>query len=68
MLIVVFLFALIFDPEDGNDKFLRNVSVLPDYNNKQTNKQTNSGAADRQRTIPTKRRPLVGEVSDNFSG
>jgi hypothetical protein len=28
----------------------------------------NSGALVRQRTIPTKRSPLVGEVSANFSG
>jgi hypothetical protein len=32
-----------------------------------TNK-TNSGASVRQRTIPTERPPLVGEVSANFSG
>jgi hypothetical protein len=31
-------------------------------------KQTNSGASVRQRTIPTERPPLVGEVSANFSG
>jgi poly-D-alanine transfer protein DltD len=31
-------------------------------------KQTNSRALVRQRTIPTKRPPLVGEVSANFSG
>jgi hypothetical protein len=28
----------------------------------------NSGALVRQRTIPTKRSPLVGEVTANFSG
>jgi hypothetical protein len=28
----------------------------------------NSGASVRQRTIPTERPPLVGEVSANFSG
>jgi hypothetical protein len=33
----------------------------------QTNK-TNSGTLVRQRTIPTERPPLVGEVSANFSG
>jgi hypothetical protein len=31
-------------------------------------KQTNSGALVRQRTLPTERTPLVGEVSANFSG
>jgi hypothetical protein len=31
-------------------------------------KQTNSGASVRQRTIPTDRTPLVGEVSANFRG
>jgi hypothetical protein len=30
-------------------------------------KQTNSGALVRQRTVPTERPPLVGEVSGNFS-
>jgi hypothetical protein len=35
-------------------------------NNKQTNKQTNSVAPVRKRTIPTERPPLVGEVSANF--
>jgi hypothetical protein len=30
--------------------------------------KTNSGALVRQRTIPTERPPLVGEVSANFSG
>jgi hypothetical protein len=35
--------------------------------NKTTNK-TNSGALVRQRTIPTERPPLVGEVSANFGG
>jgi hypothetical protein len=30
-------------------------------------KQTNSGALVRQRTIPTERPPLVGEVSANFN-
>jgi hypothetical protein len=30
--------------------------------------KTNSGALVRQRTIPTERLPLVGEVSANFSG
>jgi hypothetical protein len=33
-----------------------------------TNNKTNSGALVRQRTIPTERPPLVGEVSANFSG
>jgi hypothetical protein len=28
----------------------------------------NSGALVRQRTIPTERPPLIGEVSANFSG
>jgi hypothetical protein len=31
-------------------------------------RQTNSGALIRQRTIPSERPPLVGEVSANFSG
>jgi hypothetical protein len=31
-------------------------------------KQKNSGALVRQRTIPTERPPLFGEVSANFSG
>jgi hypothetical protein len=31
-------------------------------------KKTNSGASVLQRTIPTERLPLVGEVSANFSG
>jgi predicted P-loop ATPase len=35
--------------------------------NKQTNKQTNSMALVRKRTIPTELPPLVGEVSANFS-
>jgi hypothetical protein len=30
--------------------------------------KANSGALVRQRTIPTERPPLVGEVSANFSG
>jgi hypothetical protein len=30
--------------------------------------QTNSGASVRQRTIPTGRQPLVGEISADFSG
>jgi hypothetical protein len=32
------------------------------------NKQTNSVALVRKRTIPTERPPLVGEVNANFSG
>jgi hypothetical protein len=32
------------------------------------NRTTNSGALVRQPTIPSKRPPLVGEVSANFSG
>jgi hypothetical protein len=32
------------------------------------NKQTNSVALVRKRTIPTERPPLVSEVSANFSG
>jgi hypothetical protein len=35
---------------------------------KAKNGKTNSGALVRQRTIPTERPPLVGEVSANFSG
>jgi hypothetical protein len=31
-------------------------------------KDINSGALVRQRTIPTERPPLVGELSANFSG
>jgi hypothetical protein len=33
-----------------------------------TKNQTNSGASVHQRTIPTERPPLVGEVSANFRG
>jgi hypothetical protein len=33
-----------------------------------TNKQTNSVALVRERTIPTERTPPVGEVSANFCG
>jgi hypothetical protein len=36
--------------------------------NKQTNKQTNSMVRVRERTIPTERPPLVGEVIANFCG
>jgi hypothetical protein len=37
-------------------------------NSEQSNKkQTNSRAFDRQRTIPSERPPLVGDVSANFS-
>jgi hypothetical protein len=40
-----------------------------DYETEETNNtQTNSGALVRQRTIPTERATLVGEVSANFSG
>jgi hypothetical protein len=34
----------------------------------QTNKQTNSMVRVRERTIPTERPPLVGEVIANFCG
>jgi hypothetical protein len=37
-------------------------------NKYQQTKTTNSVALVRKRTIPTERPPLVGEVSDNFSG
>ena len=36
--------------------------------NRQTNKQTNSVALVRERTIPTERPPPVGEVSANVCG
>jgi hypothetical protein len=40
----------------------------PDHRLSQTNKQTNSVALVRKRTIPTERPPPVGEVSANFCG
>jgi hypothetical protein len=48
----------------GYDKMDRLPTVpVKELVDKQTNKQTNSGALVRQRTIPTKRPPLVGVVS-----
>jgi hypothetical protein len=41
-------------------------SIVPDFKN--AINKTNSRALVRQRTIPTERPPLVGEVSANFSG
>jgi hypothetical protein len=41
----------------------RAATVISGYNLK-----LNSGALVRQRTIPTERLPLVGEVGANFSG
>ena len=43
-------------------------SLIGNRSLKQTNKQTNSVALVRERTIPTERPPPVGDVSANFCG
>jgi hypothetical protein len=60
-----FLLGVLFDPGDGHNIFLRNVGKLV-HDSKYC--EINSVALVRERTIPTERPPLVGEVSVNFCG
>jgi hypothetical protein len=66
------------DRDRDRDRLLGNENeaesaMLQTYNltsvyNKTNNKQTNSMVCVRERTIPTERPPLVGEVIANFCG
>jgi hypothetical protein len=57
-------------PKDIFLLFMQSQSVLSEWGSgaQQTNKQTNSMVWVRERTTPTERPPLVGEVIANFCG
>jgi hypothetical protein len=49
-------------------KHVRHFAIFSTFQSRFTLKKQTQGALARQRSIPTKRPPLVGEISANFSG